>query len=64
MAKQRVDKEPETIAESKFTKAQLVNSKKYANRRDLLTAMLKDGESYSHSEADKLIEDFMKGKVN
>ena len=67
MAKRQTDEAVETISEttteSKFTKVQLVNSKKYANRRDLLTAMLKDGESYSHGEANKLIEDFMKGVV-
>lgn len=54
----------ETVAaELKFTKEQLLNSKKYSNNKDILVALLTDGKSYSHSEVTKLIEDFMKGAV-
>lgn len=48
---------------TEFTKAQLMGSKKYADSRDLLNALLLEGETYSHSEVNKLIEDFMKGEV-
>ena len=63
MAKQKTGEVPEVIAEPRFTKAQLINSKKYSNNKDMLAALLKDGESYSHGEVNKLIEDFMKGEV-
>lgn len=46
-----------------FTKQQLVESRKYANRRDLLKALLEDGKSYTIAEVDAAIEKFMKGKV-
>lgn len=49
--------------ETEFTKAQLMGSKRYADSMDLLNALLLDGESYSHSQVTKLIEDFMKGEV-
>lgn len=46
-----------------FTKQQLIESRKYANRRDLLKALLEDGKSYTIAETDAAIEKFMKGKV-
>ncbi|HBF7900673.1 hypothetical protein KLL36_19375 [Clostridioides difficile] len=45
----------------KFTKEQIVNSKKYVNRKDLLSAILKENELYSFSEVDDRINNFMKG---
>lgn len=63
MAKQKTGEAVEVIAEPKFTKAQLINSKKYSNNKDVLAALLSEGESYSHGEVSKLIEDFMKGEV-
>ncbi|HBG0458411.1 TPA: hypothetical protein KPE24_000200 [Clostridioides difficile] len=45
----------------KFTKEQIVNSKKYVNRKDLLNAILKENELYSFSEVDDRINNFMKG---
>lgn len=47
-----------------FTRAQLTASKRYAQRRDLLRALLEDGRTYTTAEVDTLIETFMKGKVN
>lgn len=46
-----------------FSKQQLVESRKYANRRDLLKALLTDGKTYTIAEVDAAIEKFMKGKV-
>ncbi|VFF95067.1 Uncharacterised protein [Clostridioides difficile] len=45
----------------KFTKEQIVNSKKYVNRKDLLNAILKENELYSFSEVEDRINKFMKG---
>ncbi|NJI81876.1 hypothetical protein GSQ54_15720 [Clostridioides difficile] len=45
----------------KFTKEQIVNSKKYISRKDLLNAILKENELYSFSQVDDRINNFMKG---
>ncbi len=45
----------------KFTKEQIVNSKKYVNRKDLLNAILEENELYSFSQVDDRINKFMKG---
>ena len=50
--------------ESKFTKQQILAASKYNNRRDALNAILVDGESYSISEVNSLLDKFLKGKVN
>ena len=44
-------------------KEQLVASKRYANRRDIIMALLEDGKAYTLNEVDGLIEKYMKGKV-
>lgn len=48
---------------SKFTKAQLTASKKYANRKDLISVLLDDNAEYTTAQADELIEKYLKGKV-
>ena len=58
----------EEIKEAKkeivFTKNTILNSKKYAKRRDLLSVLLKDNQTYTTSQIEKLMADFMKkGKV-
>ncbi|ENY8474652.1 hypothetical protein ACF12B_002248 [Clostridioides difficile] len=45
----------------KFTKEQIVNSKKYVNRKDLLNAILKENDLYSFSEVEDRINKFMNG---
>lgn len=47
-----------------YTKEQLLASKKYAARRDLLGVLLEDGKSYTEAQVQMAIKDFMKGKVN
>lgn len=47
-----------------FTKEQLLLSKRYQNKVDLVEALLKDGVTYTLEEVDEIINDFMKGKVN
>lgn len=49
--------------EVQYTKDHLIASKKYANRRDLISALLADDKIYTLDEVDALIEKFMKGKV-
>ncbi len=50
-------------AAAAYTKEQLVTSKKYATRQDILSALLADGKTYTLDEVDALIEKYMKGKV-
>lgn len=50
-------------SEVKFTKENILKSKRYQNRKDLLNVILEDKE-YSFSEVDALIDKFMKGKVS
>lgn len=57
-------KKVETIIEDRFTKQQIVNSKKFKDNVDLLNALLKDDKLYILEEVNKTIEDFRKGKVN
>jgi len=61
MAKQQQKK---TRSSARYTKEQLATSKRYANRRDLISTLLADGETYTLEEADARIAQFMKGKVN
>lgn len=56
--------EKEEKQTSKFSKAQILSSKQYAERKDLLEAILEDGKEYSKKEVEQQIQKFMKGKVN
>ncbi len=51
------------VSNTSFVKEQILVSAKYQHRRDLLNALLQDGESYSLETIDKKIEDYMKGPV-
>lgn len=46
-----------------YTKDQLLRSKKYAARRDLLRALLEDGKTYTVAQVDREINQFLKRKV-
>lgn len=48
----------------KFTKEQIVNSKKFKNRVDLIRVILDDNKTYTIEEVQKEIEKFMKRRVN
>lgn len=50
-------------AESRFTKEQIVNSKKYVEQSDIVRALLEDNKTYTIKEVDNIIEKFRKGKV-
>lgn len=60
-AQERVSVKKET---PKYTKEKIVTSKKYSSRADILNVLLEDGETYELDTVDKMIEKFMKGKVN
>lgn len=49
--------------EVKFTKEQLLKSKKYADRKDIVSVLLKDDQTYSFTEVDVLIKKYMKGRI-
>lgn len=53
----------ETIEPVQFTKEQLLCSEKYSNKRDLVDALLDEKKSYTIETVDKMIDEFMKGKV-
>lgn len=52
------------IATFKFSKQQLVASKRYSLHRDVLNALLVDGQVYTFDEVGRKLNDFLKGKVN
>ena len=49
--------------EPKFTKEALMNSRRFRNERDIVSALLKDGVEYTVPEVDSMITEYMKGKV-
>lgn len=64
MSKEKIEKkEAIKTTESKYSKEQLLKSKKYANRKDLLGVLLDDEKEYSFTEVDAEIEKFMKRGV-
>lgn len=48
--------ENETASAEKFTKNQIVGSKTYVRNRDMLSAVLEDGKTYSKNEIEKIIK--------
>ena len=46
-----------------YSKEQIITSKKYSNRKDILNVLLKDDEEYSFSRIDEIIEKFMNKEV-
>lgn len=61
--KQTVSAAPAKMV-TKFSKAQLLGAKRFEDRKDALGAVLKNTETYTVEEAQKLLDDFMKGQVN
>ena len=46
-----------------YSKEQIISSKKYSNRKDILNVLLKDDEEYSFSRIDEIIEEFRNKEV-
>lgn len=55
-------KEPD-IVEIKFSKSQLVESKRFSGQKDLLNTILEDGKEYTLDDVVSRVEKYMKGKV-
>ncbi len=49
--------------ENQFTKEQLLCSKRFRERQDMIAALLTDGEQYTVKAVEQKIEDYRKGKV-
>lgn len=49
--------------EQKFSKEQILASTRYANRRDLVDALLDKDKSYTFETVDNMIEKYKKGQV-
>lgn len=47
----------------RYTKQQLAASAGFRNQRDLVSALLEEGQRYTVSEADRIVREFMKGRV-
>ncbi|MBP1990212.1 hypothetical protein [Paenibacillus eucommiae] len=45
-----------------FTKQQFKDAQEYASHRDVISALLKDDESYTHEQVNQIVDDF-NGKV-
>lgn len=50
-------------SEKLFEKEQLLSSERFRNKRDLLNALLRENKLYAVSQAEEMIEIYMKGKV-
>lgn len=48
----------------KYTKEQIINSKKYNKYRDVLKSILEENKSYSIEDIEQKIKEFLKRKVN
>ena len=57
-------KKTETKQETMFTKEQILASNKYSEYVDIINGLWKDNKTKSINQINKMIEDFMKGKVN
>lgn len=51
------------MTETKFTKMQLVESKKHRQYRDVLMVILSDNTSYTHKEVQQALNKFLKMPV-
>lgn len=56
-------KESQKKKETLYTKNQIINSQKYKQYKDLLTAILEDNNSYSSKQVDVKIKEFFERKV-
>lgn len=60
MAKEVKETKKAETFEVKFSKEQLVNSKRYSKHKDLLNTLLEDGKMYTIAEVDAIIENYSK----
>ena len=66
MAQTKKSKQPVKKTETaavEFTKQKIISSKKYQMSRDVLTALLSDGETYTHAEVSEILNKFYEKEV-
>ena len=63
MATKKATKQVEYNEKNLFTKEQVLNSNKYADKKDVCKTVIPDNFNGTLNEVDILIEKFMKGKV-
>lgn len=63
MSKKVEEVEQVVKEETRYSKKQLVSSKKYASNRDLLQVLLEDNKSYTLKEVENKIKEFKKRRV-
>lgn len=63
MAKEVKETKKAETFEVKFSKEQLVKSKKFNKYQDLLNTLLEDGKMYALDEVVSKVEKYLKGKV-
>ena len=51
------------VKKLEFTKAQILSSKKYEGKRDVISALLVENKTYSFNDVDNMISKFKKGVV-
>ena len=57
-------KKGETVEKAEaFSKSSIMMSKRFSNRKDALSFLLEDEESYTIEQVDKILDDYMKGQV-
>ena len=61
--KETVESTEAETTETAYTKEQILKSKKYREKRDLINALLVNGRSYTLNTVDDMIEKFLKGEV-
>ena len=49
--------------ERSFSKAQLMSSERFRDRRDIVNALLEEEVKYAAGAVEQMIENYMKGKV-
>lgn len=67
MAATRKQEEKETVKDPnaglQFSREQIVASERYRGQRDLVSALLSEGERYTRETVDGLIRRYQEGKV-
>ena len=61
--KKETEIKKEDKIEISFSKEQILSSKAYSDKKDLVTTLLDESKSYSFEEVDIIIDKFMKEEV-
>lgn len=63
MTRRKSNAELQDAESAVYNKEQILKSRKYAEKKDLLSVLLLDSRDYPLTEVDALIDSYMKGKV-